>query len=317
MLTGVQHLGRAKEVSEFVKHGCQEATIEIELAGDDRRHGRNPVITCNIKRDGNKTHFSLNHKASSKKLVRELAESFSIQIDNLCQFLPQDKVAEFAAMSPIELLRSTQRAVASKKMIEWHDQLKDLRGKQRIVQSQNATDLDILGNLEGRQRMQEADVERMRERELVKQRVRMLETSRPFAEYRQARNNFLDAKQSKKDAEAALKELKKEVEPSLQAVNTKQLYLNRIKNVAAKRKEMVEKVDKKADTIAKKVDALQDRIQDVDKEKDAEKKGLTSSRMEVERFSGVIARLKKQMEEEPIEFDAAAYNERIVSSLLP
>ena len=312
----MQHLGRAKEVSEFVKHGSQEAMIEIELATDARRHTRNPVINCSIKREGNKIQFSINDKPSNKKNVMELARSFSIQIDNLCQFLPQDKVVEFAAMSPVELLRSTQRAVASQKMIDWHEELKDLREKQRIIENQNATDLDILANLEGRQRMQEADVERMREREQVKQRVKMLETSRPFAKYRQARNNFLEAKRLKTQGEAELNELKEAVEPALQAVNAKQMYLNRVKNVATKRKEGTEKFNKKVDTIAKKIDSLEERLQEIDKEKEAEKKSVQTQNADIKRLNGVITGLKKRIEEEPIEFDAAAYNERIVC-LLP
>ena len=289
--------------------------IEIELAADGKRYTRNPVIKCSIKREGNKMQFSINEKPSNKKNVMELARSFSIQIDNLCQFLPQDKVVEFAAMSPVELLRSTQRAVASQKMIDWHEELKDLREKQRIIQNQNATDLDILANLEGRQRMQEADVERMREREQVKQRVKMLETSRPFAEYRQARNNFREAKRLRIQGDAELKELKEAVEPALHAVNAKQMYLSRVKNVATKRKEGIEKCSRKADTVAKKIDSLDERLQEIDKEKQAEKKSVQSQRAEKKRLESVITGLKKQIEGEPIDFDAAAYNERIVCSL--
>jgi len=41
------------------------------------------------------------------KLVRD---HFSIQLDNLCQFLPQDRVSEFARLTPAALLVETQRA---------------------------------------------------------------------------------------------------------------------------------------------------------------------------------------------------------------
>jgi hypothetical protein len=37
-------LGRAKDPSEFVKHGQKEAEIEIELERDPARHRTNPVI---------------------------------------------------------------------------------------------------------------------------------------------------------------------------------------------------------------------------------------------------------------------------------
>ena len=35
----------------------------------------------------------------------------NIQVGNLCQFLPQERVTEFARMNPQQLLESTEKAV--------------------------------------------------------------------------------------------------------------------------------------------------------------------------------------------------------------
>ena len=43
--------------------------------------------------------------------VEELINRLNIQLGNLCQFLPQDKVADFAKMSQVELLENTEKAV--------------------------------------------------------------------------------------------------------------------------------------------------------------------------------------------------------------
>ena len=37
----------------------------------------------------------------------------NIQVGNLCQFLPQERVTEFARMNPQQLLESTEKAVRS------------------------------------------------------------------------------------------------------------------------------------------------------------------------------------------------------------
>ena len=87
-----KHLGRAKDISEFVKHGAKKATIEIELAKDPKRQTSNPVIRTKILRENNKVEYYINDKKENKKRVMDLARSFSIQVDNLCQFLPQDRV---------------------------------------------------------------------------------------------------------------------------------------------------------------------------------------------------------------------------------
>lgn len=311
-LTTLQHLGRAKDVSEYVKHGCQEALIEIELAADPKRHRRNPVIRCNIKREGNKSFFSLNGKPSNKKNVVEFCKSFSIQIDNLCQFLPQDKVVEFAQMNPIELLRSTQRAVASEEMLEMHEDLKKLRAEQKGAQAQHAGDQETLNNLENRQRMQEADVERMRERDAIKQRVQFLEAARPFAQYRAARLRHQESKQRRMDATAALKELEDDVEPSLRAVNAKQSYRQQIERVVQDRKRAVERADRDTDKAVAKLEKLSEEIADDDRAMDAERKGGKTQKLELARIEQNVVKLRRQLEEPPEETDISSYTERTV-----
>ena len=44
--------------------------------------------------------------------VEELVRDLNIQLFNLCQFLPQERVADFAKMNKIELLENTELAVS-------------------------------------------------------------------------------------------------------------------------------------------------------------------------------------------------------------
>ena len=294
-----------------MKHGCQEATIEIELAKDGIRFKKNIVIRCTIKREGNKSAFSIDGKPQGKKVVMELARSLSIQIDNLCQFLPQDKVVEFAAMTPVELLRSTQRAVASQEMIDMHEQLKDLRRKQKDVQATCASDQDSLTNLEGRQRLQEADVERMREREQTVKRISYLEAARPFAAYRTARIVHKEAREKKKVAQDLLTSLQNEVEPALRAVNAKQSYKEQIEAVVRERNDGITKAERRADAIGKKFIDLQDKHNELTAELFAEKNCVKNHRQDIARFERAIDSLKRQMEEQPSELDVQPFNERI------
>lgn len=48
----------------------------------------------------------------------------------MCQFLPQDRVQDFAKQNPQELLDSTQQSVCSKEIIEQFNELKKLRRQQ-------------------------------------------------------------------------------------------------------------------------------------------------------------------------------------------
>ncbi|KAI9789138.1 MAG: Structural maintenance of chromosomes protein 5 [Candelina submexicana] len=306
---GTQQLGRAKDVSEFVKHGCQEASIEIELAADPERHTANPVIRRNIKREGNKSQFFIAGKVATQKLVLDLARSFSIQIDNLCQFLPQDKVCEFAALSPVELLHSTQQAAAPAEMIEWHSNLKDLRREQKVVQAHLAGGKENLASLESRHQMQRADVERLKERAAIQERLRLLQKARPFAKYREARNRHTEAKKTKKNAQAALKELEKEVEPSLRAVNAKEEYLKLVNEAVKDRKRAVDRAEATADNLVTKQRGMDDKLKDLDMSLDAEKNGDKTRKRDLGRVEAIMTSYKRQMDVEPVEIDVASYNE--------
>ena len=85
--SSTQILGRAKEVREFIKHGKDKATIEIELCNTK---GRNVVVQRTILQD-NKSQWKLNGHGVGKARVMDVMKKLNVQVDNLCQFLPQDR----------------------------------------------------------------------------------------------------------------------------------------------------------------------------------------------------------------------------------
>ncbi|KAI9809106.1 MAG: hypothetical protein M1825_002395 [Sarcosagium campestre] len=308
---GPQHLGRAKDVAEYVKHGCHDSSIEIELAGNPAEKQPNHIVRRQIRREGNKSQFFINGKPVPQKAVLELARSLSIQIDNLCQFLPQDKVCEFAALTPVELLHSTQRAAAPPYMLKMHDDLKELRSKQKTVQADHAVDQETLANLDSRQDMLRADVERLRQRAEIQGRVLLLEKRRPFIGYRQSRSRWLGAKADKKTAQTSLKALEREVAPSLRAVNEKQEQCAQAEKDVKRRERALERADVAADGMLARQRELQEQIRDLQQEIQAEKNRDKDRREEEKRIQRSISNLERQMEEAPDDFDPAAYNERI------
>ncbi|PYH34089.1 DNA repair ATPase SMC5 [Aspergillus neoniger CBS 115656] len=307
---GPQHLGRAKDTGEFVKHGCREATIEIELAGKPgSRH--NPVVSRTIKRDGNKSTFTINGKQASRSQVLKLAQSFSIQIDNLCQFLPQDKVAEFAALTPIELLNSTQRAAAGEEMIEWHENLKRLRAEQKKLQADNQGDRDTLTNLEDRQEMQRADVERMRQRAQIKRKIEMLEMARPVLQYKQGHERYNNMRREVKRIERELARLKEDLEPALRSVNAKQQYCLETDEVIKYKTRRLEEAERAASDAGRRIEQHEREIKGFDDEINAEKEGGQGYRQEATKIQQTINKLTRQLNEKPDDFDVEWYNEQI------
>ena len=295
-----------------MKHGAREANIEIELAKDGKRFKENLVIQCTIKREGNKSVFSVGGKSYGKRAIKELARSLNIQIDNLCQFLPQDKVVEFAAMTPVELLHSTQRAVASQEMINMHEQLKTICKDQKEVQMSVNTDQETLNNLESRQRMQEADVQRMREREDVLKRVNNLEKAAPTVRYKIVRKQHVENKQTIREMQSELQDLKTAAGPALQAVDRKGEYRDQIDKVLRYRRDLVSKAGNKADAVDRRFQTLQDDSSALDAKRSSEKASVKTRKLEVAKHEATVREQKILLQQRPPEVDAAAYNEKMV-----
>jgi structural maintenance of chromosomes protein 5 len=307
-----QHLGRARDVSDFVKTGTREAIIEIELQKDHRTR-RNPIITRIIKKEGNKSTYTLNGQPVPGKGVQELARSMNIQIDNLCQFLPQDKVVEFAAMTPVELLQSTQRAAAEPEMLQFHEDLKKLRSHQKELLTNSRGDREVLRNLEGRQEMQRDDVERLKQRDEIKRQVSWMEMCRPIPKYQDAKMRASIAKERKKKLTVELRTLTAELAPALRRVNERQDYEIQVRRALQQGKEIAEKADRTAENIVKKATDLDQKLKQLDGMSEAEKRSIKSKREDKNRIRGVIGRIKKQMEEEPEPFDPRGTNDKMVS----
>jgi structural maintenance of chromosomes protein 5 len=312
---GPQHLGRAGQVGEFVKHGNTDAYVEIEL---QRRptESRNHVVRLRIIKDNNGREFWIDGKKTSLKIVQNLVNSLSIQIDNLCQFLPQDKVSSFAALSPVDLLQQTQRAAAPGYMLEWHDELKKLRKEQKTLELQDEADKDQLGRLENRQQNLHAEVERLQERIKVQEKVDLLKKMVPFVEYKIAVQQYEVSKEKKKIAHARFKELSDRVAPTLQSINAKKCYRDQIKVVVGEREKALESAERDADVFVKTIEGLTESVTKIENNVKSIGNVDKKRRADILKLQDRIKTLKIQANETPIEYNPAEWSERIVSVLM-
>ena len=109
-------------MGQFVRHEKASGYTEIELFFARK----NKVIRRNIFRD-NKSTWQVDGKDSTLRDVTSIMEAASIQIDNLCQFLPQDKVGEFSRMNPVQLLKATENAVTDSELAATHEEIIELQ----------------------------------------------------------------------------------------------------------------------------------------------------------------------------------------------
>jgi chromosome segregation ATPase len=302
-------LGRAKDVGEYVKHGSKQAEIEIELKAGVH-HRRNPVVRRVIKREGNKTSWSINGSSASHKDVRKLAHQFNIQVDNLCQFLPQDRVVEFAALTPVQLLEQTQKAVGTEQMVKWHNSLTELSKERKDLVAKKNTAAEKLHGLQKVQNRQKADVDRMQERVQLQRRLDALEQLRPTVIGQQYVREYRELRAKKIEVAELVQRLKAESQPHLDEVESKKGYQRQIKAVLDHHKKMLESARRKADRTAKEGDHLKGRIGDCDNQISSKRKAKIERKKAIASIQAKIAALEEKLKSPPPEFSEQELNEK-------
>jgi chromosome segregation ATPase len=215
-------LGRADDARLFIKHEREEATIEIELAPHVDPHGRRDavhVIRRVIDRDRGSENgrgvgasvFYVNGHKSNLRSVRELvSERYKIHIDNLCTFLPQDKVGSFSGFDRQALLIETEKALSE----ELHTTHGDLIELERALQS-SGTDVagieDELAKLTRENERLEREKELMEERASCLEKIDLLKKKRAWLVFDQKREEAKAAKERREE----VKRLKREAETAV------------------------------------------------------------------------------------------------------
>lgn len=123
-------VGRGTKVSGYVKHDCSVAEVNIYLQGNSEDEFIK--LTRQFTLD-DKSTWKINDQKCASKEFMQFIKQFNVQVDNLCQFLPQDRVQDFAKMNKQELLKQTQVAVCREDLMLKQEQLIGSRTKQTDV----------------------------------------------------------------------------------------------------------------------------------------------------------------------------------------
>lgn len=137
----------------------------------------------------------------------------NIQVENLCQFLPQDKVASFAAMNSTTLLRETERAVGGQEMVDMHDQLVDLKKEETSLSQQLEQRNQVLEGLCKANQALERDVLRFKEREKCLEEVKLLEMKRLWMLWDESMQRYNELKKSLSKSRSELERLEDQQKP--------------------------------------------------------------------------------------------------------
>ncbi|XP_072306194.1 structural maintenance of chromosomes protein 5 [Eucyclogobius newberryi] len=203
-------LGRGDKVGLYVKRGCPKGSIEIKLF---KRCG-SVVINREIHVENNQSLWMINGKHCNQKTVEEEVKSLRIQVSNLCQFLPQEKVGEFAKMSKIELLEATEKSVGPPEMYTYHCELKNFRNKEKELENGLKEKANFLEKAKQRNERNKHDVNRYYEKKRHLDVIELLEKKRPWVEYETARADLDVLKKEREETRRQLNTLKQTQAPT-------------------------------------------------------------------------------------------------------
>lgn len=252
---------------------------------------------------------------TATKLLK-FTQSYNIQIDNLCQFLPQDRVVEFAGLSTIELLKETQRAAAPPEVLKNHEGLKKLGKKVKESSEEFERDQSHLRAMETKQTALQQDVERLRERQEVLKRIDLLEKAKPFMSYRAARQRTKQTKEALKIAQRKFDELTEEMKPMTDAPILKKRYKGTLERCVKERKLLVDEKNKDVIKYTEKVfPKLDEEGKKIENEINAERKQENDRKDSIRKLKERIQKIKKSLEDEPPVVDLKFYNQKLVNIL--
>lgn len=175
---------RSDKPQDFVKHNTEFAQIDIDL---HQGMPNNSLATISRRIDlTGASEWHINGKKVPQKAVAELTASLMIQVDNMCAFLSQDKVAHFARLSPTEFLELTETA-CNPHLLELHKNLTKLQATQKSVAAECKERDQTFESLNERKKALEADVKILQRKEQFIKRKELLKRKRPWILYGNAK----------------------------------------------------------------------------------------------------------------------------------
>ena len=196
-------------------HEKEIATVEIELAPFPNKTTH--VIKRTIDRSKGATGRHSRGKAAStyeingqevklSEVQKLVGETYNIAIDNLCTFLPQDRVGSFSGFDAKMLLKETEKSVSgSGHLYRQHEHLIQLESDMLNSDSSLTTAKAELDRLDGEVKRLEREKELMEEREESVKQLDLYEKKQLWVQFDEKRLAAVELKKRKKEVERQLK----------------------------------------------------------------------------------------------------------------
>ncbi|KAL1509021.1 hypothetical protein ABEB36_003827 [Hypothenemus hampei] len=283
-------VGRGNKISEYVKHGCQETTINIHL--QDVQDNRFIKITREFNlRD--KSVWQLNGHRASETDVKNFIKQFNIQVDNLCQFLPQDRVADFAKLNKKELLKETQRALCRTDLIEKQGALIEIRTKQiNLLEDLKTVSQNLQESHDAKSRL-EGRVQNFNKMMKYKEQIADIDRKIAWTTYEDQRATLDEVKQDKLKAQQIYEKYRNKIEPFEKQIDLEKRQIVQIREENSTIMRSVRTYEGHINTTNEKIEALTLKQQEIEDEMKGKLEEVEQWNTQIEIVENKLRELKK------------------------
>ncbi|KAG1681380.1 hypothetical protein FOA52_007428 [Chlamydomonas sp. UWO 241] len=230
-------LGRADDLREYIRRGKTSAWTEITLSGGPTE--RDHVVRRDIKFETNSegrpvchSLWKINGNPRTHKAVTELMKVNNVQLDNLCQFLPQDKVVEFARLNPQQLLEETEKAIGDAELHRLHMHLVETKVSfDSEKERRDNNDRTLQRTMQEHERQQN-EYQRFFQRKTLQKEIDTLQAKILWLEYAESQRRFAESKLKLSKGKELLATRKSELKEDTRPI---QMLEGRVRQLKAER----------------------------------------------------------------------------------
>lgn len=208
-----QSTGRASKEETYIKEGRDTAYIEIILSGGPEKQNYHIKRKISRKGSGEASSWALNNKTVTETRIKEVIKSLNIQVDNLCQFLAQERVCQFTGLNPQTLLRETEKAISDAALFDQHEQLISWGKNDKELEQKISTFNDQIQVLKGTVDRLEDQVQRMNRREELREKLTILEKRKPWIQVDECQEQMAEFQKDYDESKAKYIERSEKLNP--------------------------------------------------------------------------------------------------------
>ena len=284
-------LNRANSLAEFIRIGADTASIEIELY----HPAEGNIIILRQFDKNNKSSWRLNGQKSGLREVERKVSELKIQVDNLCQFLPQDRIHEFSALNNKGLLDSTVDAVGDVNLKQKHTDLKQLQKTMGEGQELYERKKQMLQDKTVECRRLEEDVRAFEEKKEVEAVIDLASGKLAWAKFWEVRKIWKETDDKFKEAERRYGKETAKLNPMAEAIETckkeKEKFIKKKQNLVAISREQAGKIRAQIQNI----EALDEEVKDTTDQIDNLERAQEVKMQDIQRLNTTILELEQNL----------------------